>query len=269
MADEVQAQLRDQQYKTADNLNARIALHARFSTNPYGWFRWVFDHLPLAERSRILELGCGPAKLWSANRQRIPAGWSIYLSDFSPGMLTEAREAMASMRAAFTFQLIDAAHIPSTAGLFNGVLANHMLYHVPDRKQALNEIARVLSADGCLVATTVGTRHLQELEARLLECGADPSQLGGPATAAFTLENGAPQLERVFRRVELYRYTDSLRVTEVEPLIAFVQSMIRATQLPAGALARLRAACAETIATHGVLHITKDSGLFIARGPRG
>jgi hypothetical protein len=34
-----------EQYKTASNLNARIRLHQRFSTNPYGWHRWVFDQI--------------------------------------------------------------------------------------------------------------------------------------------------------------------------------------------------------------------------------
>ena len=31
------------QYRNADNLNARIRLHQRFSANPYGWHRWVFE----------------------------------------------------------------------------------------------------------------------------------------------------------------------------------------------------------------------------------
>ena len=33
----------EEQYRTDANLNARIALHARFSTNP-GWSQWLFDH---------------------------------------------------------------------------------------------------------------------------------------------------------------------------------------------------------------------------------
>jgi cyclopropane fatty-acyl-phospholipid synthase-like methyltransferase len=54
-----QAYLLTRQYHNASNLEARIALHARFSTNIYGWFRWLFDHLDLLPQSRILELGCG------------------------------------------------------------------------------------------------------------------------------------------------------------------------------------------------------------------
>ncbi len=56
-AQDVQVQYRDDQ-----NLNARIALHARFSTNPYGWQRWVFDIL---ERAGLPCSSAGPgAGLW-------------------------------------------------------------------------------------------------------------------------------------------------------------------------------------------------------------
>lgn len=48
-----------QQYHDGSRLTARASLHARFRTNDYGWFRWLFDHLRLPPQSRILELGCG------------------------------------------------------------------------------------------------------------------------------------------------------------------------------------------------------------------
>jgi len=38
-----------------------------------------------------LKLGCDPGYLWLNNRDRIPAGWSITLSDLSAGMAREAR----------------------------------------------------------------------------------------------------------------------------------------------------------------------------------
>src|SRR5512138_3263929 len=37
--------LRDFQYADERHLDARIQIHRRFSTNPYGWFCWVFDSL--------------------------------------------------------------------------------------------------------------------------------------------------------------------------------------------------------------------------------
>src|SRR6185436_3628941 len=40
-----QKYLKTDQYKDATNLDARVEIHRRFSTNSYGWFNWVFDTL--------------------------------------------------------------------------------------------------------------------------------------------------------------------------------------------------------------------------------
>jgi hypothetical protein len=32
-----------EQYRDSANLDARVQLHERFSTNRYGWHPWVFD----------------------------------------------------------------------------------------------------------------------------------------------------------------------------------------------------------------------------------
>ncbi len=61
-----QSYLREQ-YKNAANLNDRIQLHARFSTNRHDFQVWVFEQLKLAPDSRVLELGCGPGSLWWPN----------------------------------------------------------------------------------------------------------------------------------------------------------------------------------------------------------
>ena len=68
---------------------------------------------------------------------RIPAGWSITLSDFSPGMLDAAWRNLVVTGRAFQFKEIDAQSIPFEDETFDAVIANHMLYHVPDRPKAI------------------------------------------------------------------------------------------------------------------------------------
>src|SRR5690348_15068423 len=100
-----------EQYKDASNLKDRFQLY-RFSTNPKPWSRWIFDQFKIAPGSRILELGCGPGGLWKANLDRLPSDWDITLSDFSPGMLQEARQNLQDSNHPFHFQVFDAQSIP-------------------------------------------------------------------------------------------------------------------------------------------------------------
>ena len=138
-----------QQYRTDANLNARIDLHRRFTANSYPWHRWVFDHLAPPAAACVLELGCGPGDLWRENADRIPAGWDNTLTDFSEGMVAAAQRNLAEIGRVFAFRQADAQDLPFEAAAFDTVIANHMLYHVPDRR-ALAEIRRVLKPGGVL-----------------------------------------------------------------------------------------------------------------------
>jgi hypothetical protein len=100
------------QYRTTSNLKARIALHQRFSTNPYGWLRGVFDQFRLPLQCCLVELGGGTGDLWVENQSRIPTGWAITLSDASMGMVSYARQCLRSSEVALTFAVVDAQALP-------------------------------------------------------------------------------------------------------------------------------------------------------------
>jgi SAM-dependent methyltransferase len=252
-----------QQYQNAANLNARIQLHARFSTNAYGWHLWIFDQLKIAPRSRVLELGSGPGRLWTENIARIPNDWDMTLSDFSPGMLEETRRNLAGVGRPFSFEVIDAQSIPFAGASFDALIANHMLYHVPDRPKALSEIRRVLRPGGRFYASTVGAAHLREIGELVRRF--DPQIVFGIGDeASFTLENGAQQLETQFSSVALHRYEDALIVTEAEPLIAYVLSGRVGAALEGDRVAEFAAFVRRELAEQRAIHITKDSGLFEA-----
>jgi ubiquinone/menaquinone biosynthesis C-methylase UbiE len=236
-------------------------IHQRFSTNPYGWFKWVFDTLlKLPENAKILELGCGHGLLWKENISRIPDGWNITLSDLSSGMLDAAWRNLVVSGRAFQFKEIDAQSIPFEDEAFDAVIANHMLYHVPDRPQAIEEIKRVLKPGGHLIATTVGENHMKEMMdwyARV-----HVSQVWESFANPFTLENGLEQLQYFFSQVSLSHYEDNLQVTEIEPLIAYIRSGVRVRELSEDELSNLQHDLEKELKEKGKIFIAKDSGLF-------
>ena len=250
-----------EQYRDASNLNARIALHERFSLNPEPWWSWLWRMTNLPASARILEVGAGPADFWRTNLDRIPDGWRITLSDFSPGMIRQARANLGATATRFHFARINVVALPFPAGAFDGVFANFMLYHAPDLDKAIRELHRVLKPGGRLYAATNGPGHMRQLKDMIRNLDEDALMFG--AEDVFGLNNGKDALRRYFPIVNCYLYDDALRVTEVEPLVAYALSGRRSEKLGRDP-EPLRRAIRQTIEREGVFVIEKHSGLFEA-----
>jgi SAM-dependent methyltransferase len=257
-----QAYLLTDQYKDASKLDARVQLHLLYSTNQYGWQQWCFDQYALPAEATVLELGCGPAHLWKTNRDRIPAGWVITLSDFSAGMLEQAKQNLGERAASFRFEIVDAQAIPFEANTFDAVIANHMLYHVPDRSQALAEMRRVLKPGGQVYLATNGLNHLRGLGQ--LEQRFDPAiDFGwGSASKSFSLDEGGAEVTPFFADVHVVRYEDELNVTAAEPLVDYILSMTT-SEAVRNRREELLHFIESELMEHGVIHIGKESGMFI------
>ncbi len=256
-----------QQYHNASKLNARIRVHVEFSTNKYGWCQWVFDQFGLPKECRILELGCGPGDLWRENMGRILAGWEIILSDFSPGMIAQAQQNLANQPHPFTFEIIDAQSIPYEEGQFDAVIANHFLYHVPDRPKAFSEIHRVLKDNGRFFCSTIGETHMQELPTLVKKFDPEIETIFQSEGYPFTLENGEPQLREWFSNIEVGRYPDDLQVTDAKILVDYVMSTISLGLNEKRREKFTRFIEAEMAANGNMIQIKKDSGMFVARKP--
>jgi SAM-dependent methyltransferase len=251
----------EKQYQDSSNLDVRIQLHQRFSVNKVGWHPWVFCHFDLPPRCRILELGCSPGYFWLDNLECIPPGWEIILSDFSAGMLEDTRQNLEMLRQ-FQYKVIDAQSIPLESESFDAVIANHMLYHIPDRPAALAEIRRVLKPSGYFYATTVGDNHLAEIGDLITKFDVELTSWSRMADS-FTLENGMAQLSPGFTKIKLYRYEDALEITEVAPLVDYVLSGW--AHIPLERQNQFREFVArEMESLGGTIHISKDSGLFVS-----
>ncbi|GER91756.1 hypothetical protein KDW_59180 [Dictyobacter vulcani] len=258
-----QQYLLSNQYNDSVRLNARIQLHERFSTNPRNLQHWIFEQLVIPAPYNILELGSGPGPLWSKNLVYIPIEWQITLSDFSEGMLEDTRRNLGTER--FHYAVVDAQSIPFADNTFDAVIANHMLYHVPDLARAFAEVRRVLTLNGHFYAVTNGSEHLREIKQFCERAGIVLNGVLGSAGAiSFSLQNGTEQLAPWFPHVELRRMENNLSVTEAEPLLAFILSCFAPGSITADQLDTLRTMIDQELAQHGSIHITKETGLFIA-----
>ncbi|APQ71550.1 MerR family transcriptional regulator [Clostridium botulinum] len=279
-----------QQYENASNLRARIAIHELFSTNKEGWMPWFFKELKhelsrissncqnynenISELSnldlkrsniKILELGCGDASLWNKNFNNIPLNWEITLTDFSEGMLKDAKKNLREKRSRFNFKIVNAEKIPFEEESFDVVIANHMLYHVPNINKALKEINRVLKSEGILFASTVGKNHMKEIREIISTFNIyNLTSESWEITDSFQLENGLKIVSEYFNMVELKRYKDNLKVTDPVYILDYIFSMPgnNKVNLSSKDLKKIYDYLEDNIKEKENIYITKDTGYF-------
>ena len=188
--------LRKFQYINSQNLDTRIKLHTEYSTNNFGWNNFVLSLLQKLPGNSILEVGCGSARGWLEFFCKNGDQKVVFLSDFSFGMVRSASQFLQNS-GRILFGNIDVQSLPFADNSYDIVVANHMLYHVPDIERAFSEISRVLSPSGALVTATNGVNHMKELR-DFVHFAAPNLQEVYNISSKFSLENGSSYLEKYF-----------------------------------------------------------------------
>jgi len=242
------------QYRDSSNFDARSRLYRLYDQSREPWLRWLFERLELRSGERVLEVGCGPGSLWLENAARVPGGVSLVLTDLSPGMVAEARARLESLEPRPEVHGADVQALPFADESFDCVIANHMLYHVPDRTRALHEVRRVLRPGGRFFASTNASAHLRELREALARAGA-PDRFS--AAGDFDLDQAEREVGALLRIDAVLRRESALVVPELEPLLAYVRS---SHPPEPEALERFAKHATGEIARHGAFRISLAAG---------
>ena len=205
--------LKDLQYGTTANLDARIKIHQLFSTNPESFHTWIGGHLDFLKRVDVLEAGCGTGIFWSENRHRLPAGSTLTLTDFSEAMVEKARGAFDD--SSMVFEVADIENLRFGDASFDVVNAHHLIYHAQDKPRAFSEIRRVLRPKGMVTITTNSERHMRNV----YEIGKqlDPNFPVDRIIDSFTEEIADKMLPEYFSDIQKHVQEDLLG-----PLVPFV-----------------------------------------------
>ena len=217
-------------------------------------------------------IGSGPGHLWRRNLDRIPTSFPVILSDASQGMITTARHELSAVPIHIHYTVLDAQSLPLPSDSFNVVIANHMIYHIPDIPKAIEDMHRILSRDGCLLAATNGDDHMHEIDD--LVHAIEPSIIFGSRDLKdtriipFSMSNGEEKLSASFESVSKFNFDDELIITEVEPLVQYILSFpgnAREVFASEEKLSELKTTIEESIRNHGAFNVTKSAGLFVAK----
>lgn len=249
-----------EQYKNAKNLNDRISLHEKYSTNSQGWFNWLFEKIDFFKVNRLLELGCGNGKLWQENKIDL-RNREIFLSDISEGMVEEVRNKLGSD---FNCIVADAEKIPFKDAYFDSIIANHVLFYLNDLNQGLKEISRVLRLNGILYCSTYGKDHMKEITDIVQNFDSRINLSNHSLYDVFGLENGESILKKYFITVQRMDYQDSLEITESKPLIDYIMSCHgNQNEILGPRLSEFKEYIEELLQKDGKIVVTKQAGLFV------
>ncbi len=248
----------EKQYSTADKLNTRISIHSKYSVNKQGFGNWIVSHYQIAEGMSVLELGCGTGDMWLGQKDLIRRCARFVLSDFSAGMIGKAKETLRGYDE-IDYRVIDIQDIPFGDRAFDVVIANMMLYHVPDLARGLREVRRVLKEDGTFYCATYGEHGMMAYIRGLF--GDD--QVQSRVNASFTLQSGEAKLKSVFSHVRREIYEDALEVTNAEDMVDYICSLTGMTDLRQIPRDEIRSVLERNM-KNGILRIPKEYGMFIA-----
>ena len=168
----------------------------------------------LPDGGRACELGFGSGWLLREMLAWLPDA-QTYGLDMSAPFVANAQREFAG-RAAIVRGDMDA--LPFRDGALDVAVTCWTLYFMRDIDATLAEIRRCVRAGGRVVAATVATDHMRELQ-ELID-GAVREALGrepeADIGARFDLESGAAYMRRNFERVELREWGGELVLPEVE-----------------------------------------------------
>lgn len=263
-------------FATDAQLALRQQIHEQYSQPKIDFPQWVADLLTWRGDEWVLDVGTGSGNYFNVVMSRIPQG-RLVAGDFSLGMLRRARQH--PQAASTTLVQLDARHLPFVSGTFDVVLANHMLYHVPNIDEALVEIRRVLKPAGILVAATNAEDTMPEfdtLSRRACTLLGHPRQEFPPAHRLFALENGTTRLSHFFKAVVRHDLPSALHFREVQPVLDFVNSLrpLHVGYLPEDVtwedfMDMMEKQVTRLIRHFGELQVHKMSGVLIATNGGG
>lgn len=263
------------QYATDRNLRIRQEVHARYTVPVVQFPQWVLSRMVWRGDERILDVGCGTGSYYERLRDLLPDTHYTGI-DIEPGMLDNhhARGAASGTGLAVG----DARHMPFRDSSFDVVMANHMLYHVPDVTAVLDECRRVLKHDGVLIAATNSGDSMREFNAlyrRAIMLLSSPGKVQSGSLSiprsGFTLESGTILLGRHFYAVVRHDLPGALVFKSVEPVMEYLSTWrsMREPSLPPNVrwddvMLIMREQFSRVIAHFGELVINKLSGALIA-----
>lgn len=262
-------------YATDRNLRIHEETHAKYAIPKADFTCWTLDTVDWQGQEAVLDIGSGRGTHYSQLIDRAPEVryYAMDLSSFLIQNHPADHDRLAQG---------DAMRLPYADNSFDVVMANHMLYHLDNIDDSLDEIKRVLKRKGMLIASTNSRHTLPELQVLIRRAivllSSNGAQVHPPVlpSDAFALENGTRILSHHFYAVVRHDLPRQLVFHDIEPAIDYLDSMrdLRQHNLPEDVawddmMLLMRQQLSQLLQLMGKLELTLASGALVASDSGG
>ena len=257
------------QYGTAAKLKVRQESHRLYCERTTDFVGWVLAHLAVRPGLRLVDVGCGPGMY---HPPLAAAGVAVVALDPSLGMARDARRQAFALGLPVRVARAAAEALPLPDGSVDRAMANHVLYHVPDRLRALRELRRVLQPGGRVALATNAADSLGRLRdlhaAAARELGLSPTR---PVDLRFSLDD-LPLVREVFPTARRHLLPNAFLFPTTEAALRYYASgFVDDIEQPAadgshreGLLRAVGDRIEEIVRCEGSFRVEKTAGCFVA-----
>ena len=153
--------------------------------------------------------------------------------------------------------------MPFADNSFVVVVANHMLYHVPDPDLGVAELARVLPPDGALLVATNAYGHMDVIKDLIAEVFEDH---GNRLFEVFGMDSGELRLRERFDSIVWHAYLDDLIVGSPQAVTDDGLSFPPGEHADEAGRGAFASAVSRRFVDH-TLRIRTLAGVFVCRSP--
>ncbi len=149
------------------NADERVCLLKKYSNEPEGWSKWIFNHVGLSDGQKIMDAGSGGGNLWRYNLDRIPENVTVCCVD-KHNTHADTFYEYAKEMPHFLFVWNDLETMEFVEE-YDCIFFNHVVYYIEDPIALYYKFSKALKSDGQFICTWGGSLLLENLAKLLVD----------------------------------------------------------------------------------------------------
>lgn len=248
----------------------------KYTAEDKDWYERLFEYLDINEGSNVLDLGCGFAKLWRNNWDRIPEGVKIdavdvkgsWADNFAEFIFENADRLATGTNVNMLWGNVEENEVWDNAGSYKYIIGHYLLDFIEDKEKLFENIVKHLDENGMFSCNfaEVKKEHFYWVE-MLGKAGADTKFIKDIiAKKQAKSEEFKELLGKYFGQIQSVKFSNSMRFDNVdEAFEKLCKCYPNSQKLIEESTTKIMDMLAKELEEKGVIVVENDSEFFACR----